>query len=291
MADMSGAHGTLLAQRRGAAARTSLNRGRLHRPAIHLKSPDEIERMRAAGRVVHRAMRAAAAACTAGARTRDLDAAAAHVIHSAGATALFLNYPSFVEGEGFPGHICVSVNEEVVHGVPGPRVLCDGDLVTIDCGVMLDGWCADAAVTVPVGPCSRDHGRLLTTAGDVLDAAIDLARPGRRWSQIARVMQEIAECGGYGVVEEYVGHGIGRSLHELPQAPAFVHRRPHRKHDFTLVEGMTLAIEPMLTVGSSATVVLDDGWTVITADRMPACHVEHTIAITRFGSDVLTDGR
>jgi len=247
--------------------------------------------MRRAGRVVHAALRSASAFCVAGARTRELDAAAAEVIRSAGATALFLNYPSFLAGEGFPGHICVSVNEEVVHGVPGSRVLCDGDLVTIDCGVMLDGWCADAAVTVPVGPCSRDHSRLLTTTGDILDAAIEMARPGRRWSQIAKVMEEIAECSGYGVVEEYVGHGIGRSLHELPQAPAFLSRSFERNHDFVLAEGMTLAVEPMLTLGCPATRTLQDGWTVITADRMAACHVEHTIAITRYGSDVLTDGR
>jgi methionyl aminopeptidase len=264
---------------------------RRRRAAMHLKSPQEIELMRRAGRVVHAALRSAASLCAAGAQTRDLDAAVSEVIRSAGATALFLNYPSFHAGEGFPGHICVSVNEEIVHGVPGPRVLCDGDLVTIDCGVMFDGWCADAAVTVPVGPCSREHSRLLTTAGDILDAAIDMARPGRRWSQIARVMEEIAECSGYGVVEEYVGHGIGRTLHELPQAPAFLRRTFEREHDFVLAEGMTLAVEPMLTLGSPATVTLEDGWTVITADRMPACHVEHTIAITRHGSDVLTDGR
>ncbi len=278
-----------LSPRPGRALLPKVKRSR--RPRMTLKSSAEIEQMRAAGRVVHAALRGAAALCAPGTRTIDLDRAGAEIIRRAGGTSLFLNYPSHRAGEGFPNHLCISVNEEVVHGVPGPRALCDGDLVTIDCGVMVNGWCADAALTVAVGECPRDHSRLLTTADDILAAAIELMRPGRRWSQVARVMEEIAECSGFGVVEDYVGHGIGRTLHEQPQAPAFVTRSFEREHDFVLVEGMTLAIEPMLTLGAPETTTLDDGWTVITADRMPACHVEHTIAITRNGSDVLTDGR
>jgi len=247
--------------------------------------------MRRSGRIVRRALDAAACACVPGSTTAEVDEAAVAVIEAAGAVGLFRNYPSYLEGEGFPGNVCVSVNDEVVHGIPGDRVLAGGDIVTIDCGVRCDGWCADAAVTVAVGTVRDDVRRLLEATAGVLALAVEMIRPGIRWSAVARAMQARAEAGGFGVVQDYVGHGIGRALHEQPQAPGFLSSDFERWHDFTLAEGMTLAVEPMLTLGSAATRTLGDGWTVVTADGMPSCHMEHTIAVLAGGSDVLTDGR
>lgn len=264
---------------------------RPERPGPELKTPDQIELMRLAGRVVRRALEAASRACVAGATTRQVNDVARTVILGAGGVGLFRDYPTYRPGEGFPGDVCVSVNEEIVHGIPGSRVLCDGDIVTVDCGVKLAGWCADAAVTVPVGDVSRPVEKLVRVTREVLAEAIEAIRPGRRWSQVARIMQELAESAGFGVVREFVGHGIGRVLHELPQAPAYVSRRFARGHDFELEVGMTLAVEPMLTLGNPVPVTLADGWTVVTRDRLPSCHVEHTIAVTPRGADVLTDGR
>lgn len=261
------------------------------RPGPEFKSPAQIESMRAAGRVVRRALEAASRACVCGATTGDVNDAACRIIQASGGDGLFRNYPTYRVGEGFPGDVCVSVNEEIVHGIPGARVLCDGDIVTVDCGVRLNGWCADAAVTVPVGPVSRPVEKLVRVTREVLAEAIEAIRPGRRWSEVARIMQGLADSAGFGVVREFVGHGIGRVLHELPQAPAYVNRTFARWHDFELEVGMTLAVEPMLTLGNPSPVTLEDGWTVVTADRLPACHVEHTIAVTPRGADVLTDGR
>jgi methionyl aminopeptidase len=258
---------------------------------IALRSATEIQAIGRAGAVVGAALNAASVLCEPGVTTAELDAAAAAVLRCAGAVSLFLNYPNRSAEFGFPASTCVSVNEEIVHGIPGERVLRGGDIVTIDCGARLDGWCADAAITVCIGHTAPVIRELADTAEGVLEAAIAMIRPGVSWSEIAAHMQLIAEDAGFGVVRRYVGHGIGRDMHEAPQVPAFLSDAFARRGDFTLQPGMVLAIEPMLTIGSSETAVLDDGWTVVTADGLPACHVEHTVAVTYRGGQVMTRPR
>lgn len=259
--------------------------------AFTLKSPEQILQIRAAGSVVHRALQAAARSCRPGVTTAEVDRAASEVLLAAGGESLFLDYPSAGGGAAFPANTCISVNNEVVHGIPGRRVLAEGDLVTIDCGVRLNGWCADSALTVPVGRADGRSLRLVDDANRLLAAAIAMVRPGRRWSEVARVIEAASRRQGYGVVREYVGHGIGRRLHEPPQVPCFLSPGFVRGYDFVLTPGLVLCIEPMLTLGSAETEVDADGWTVRTRDGSCACHVEHTIAVTRFGAEVLTDGR
>lgn len=255
-----------------------------------LRTPDQIALMRDAGRVVRAALDAAAEASTPGTTTAEVDAVAGQVIRMMDGESLFRNYPTYVDGRGFPADTCVSVNEEIVHGIPGERRLLDGDIVTVDCGVRLNGWCADAAVTVIVGEAAGPVRAMVQTAEELLAGAIALMTPGRRWSDVAGYMQDVAEGRGYGVVREFVGHGIGQQLHEPPQAPGFVSAEFLLRGDFTLRPGMVVAIEPMLTLGSSGNEVLPDGWTVVTRDGSPACHVEHTVAVTHDGPEVLTDG-
>jgi len=250
---------------------------------IPLRTQTEIDAIRAAGRIAQQALAAAAAQCVTGATTSDLADAAAECIDRLGGEALFLT-------RGFPACACVSVNEEVVHGVPGSRRLLDGDLVTIDCGVRLDGWCADSAVTCGVGELSPVLADLLRTTRELLGLAIAESRPGRLWSEIAGAMESTASARGYRIVRDYVGHGIGRELHEPPEVPN--HAAPAgggRQDDFTLRPGMTLAIEPIVVLGNAETIEAGDGWTVVTVDGSPACHFEHTVAIARDRADVLTD--
>jgi len=263
------------------------------------RGPADLERMAAAGRVVRGALDRAAAACVPGAPTAEIDAAAHAAIRAADAEPLFLGYPSADGAMPFPAVTCISVNEEVVHGVPGERRIAAGDLVSIDCGVRLDGWCADAAITVPVGPVSEERAALLAAAVRMLDEAIASIRPGVAWSEIAARMQAIALAGGHGILTDYVGHGIGRDLHEAPQVPNALGPDFLRGGDFTLEPGMTLAIEPMITLRGGrtdaagfpvgvATRRLADGWTVVTVDGSPAAHVEHTVAVTPEGARILT---
>lgn len=260
---------------------------------ILIKSDTEIEAMRAAGQVVARVLAACSAACTPGATTASINALAESLIDEAGAEPLFRWYPTYRSGEGFPAVTCISVNEEIVHGIPGPRVIAAGDAVSIDCGVRLRGWCADAAVTVGVpggaGQAGAEVADLLATTRALLETAIELVAPGRRWSDIARVMEQVAVDAGYGIVREYVGHGIGREMHESPKVPNFV-THDVRSQDFVLEEGMVLAIEPMLALGTGETLALEDGWTVVTRDRRVAAHEEHTVAVGAKGADVLTRG-
>jgi methionyl aminopeptidase len=301
---------------RSSADRRVASRGRRQEHAIALRSPDEIARMRLAGAVVAEALAAARAACVAGTTTAKVDAAAMGVIAARNAEPLFLGYPS-ADGSGpFPACTCISVNDEIVHGIPGSRVLTDGDLVSIDCGVRLDGWCSDSAITVAIGAergaVAPEHLALIGVAQAMLDKAIELAQPGVLWSDIADAMQDLALDAGHGLVVEYVGHGIGRSLHEAPQVPNCLTRALIEREDFTLRPGMVLAIEPMITLaGPFGPVSVDrdrsaraldadgyplgiahrrqaDGWTVVTADGSPAVHVEHTVAITRSGAEVLS---
>ncbi len=246
--------------------------------------------MRAAGRVVHGVLKRCGQMCRPGTTTRQIDEEAARLFEAAGARGLFKNYPTYEAGEGFPSNLCISVNDEVVHGIAGERQIEAGDIVGIDCGVQLNGWCGDAATTVMVGRVSPAVKRLCEVTQHVLEVAIQNIRPGRRWSQIARLMQAYAERSGMSVVRNFVGHGIGQTMHEQPQVPNYVNRQL-LKHDILLREGLVLAIEPMCNLGSHAVVTMADGWTVKTADRQPSAHYEHTIAVTADGADILTNGQ
>lgn len=292
-----------LSNRPAANARPASRAGsRSFRPRPALRSEAELVRMAAAGAVVREALDRAAATCVAGATTAEIDAAATRAIRDAGGQPLFLGYPSPEGAMPFPAVTCISVNEEVVHGLPGSRRVVEGDLVSIDCGVRLDGWCGDAAITVAVGRMSPERLALLAAAQAMLDHAIAAIRPGAAWSEIAAGMQAIALAGGHGILTDYVGHGIGRDLHEAPQVPNALTAEWLRHGDFTLEPGMTIAIEPMITLrggradaaGHAVGVAvrrLDDGWTVATVDGSPAVHVEHTVAVTPTGARILTPVR
>lgn len=257
--------------------------------AINLKTKAELEKMRCAGRVVHRVLSTVSEMARPGVTLQELDDAGYRTFTEAGARGLFKNYPSYKPGEGFPANLCLSLNDTVVHGIADGTVLKEGDILGIDCGVELGGWCGDSAVTVMVGRVAPEIKRLCEVTRHMLEIAIEHARPGRKWSQVARLMQSYAEQSGFSVVQDFVGHGIGRTMHEEPQVPNFVSRALLR-NDIELKAGMVLAIEPMCNLGGHAVELLGDGWTVKTVDRQPAAHYEHTVAIVDGGSEVLTDG-
>lgn len=257
---------------------------------IRLKTKEEIEKMRAAGRIVCRVLDRCREMCRPGVTTREVDEEAFGLFTSLGARGLFKNYPTYRAGEGFPANLCISVNEEVVHGIAGDRVIREGDIVGVDCGVELSGWCGDAARTFAVGEVRPEVRALCRTTEEVLELAIANIRPGRLWSQIARLMQGYAERAGLSVVRDFVGHGIGQKMHEPPQVPNYVSPELLR-NDIMLREGMVLAVEPMCNLGGKEVVTMADGWTVLTVDRQPSAHFEHTVAVTSEGADVLTDGR
>ena len=242
------------------------------------KSPDQIKVMRRAGRVVAEMHEACTLAAKPGATTADLDAAARDVLDRRGARSNFLNY------HGFPAVACISPNEVIVHGIPDDRVIDDGDIVSIDCGAIVEGWHADAAITIPVGSVSEESLRLLEATKASLDAAIVMAAPGNRLGDIGAAVEGVARAAGFAVVREYVGHGIGTAMHEDPEVPNF----GQAGRGLRLKEGMVLAIEPMLNAGRASTRLLDDGWTVVTADGSRSAHFEHTIALTEHGPEVLT---
>lgn len=246
--------------------------------------------MRAAGRIVRRVHERCRQLCQPGVTTREIDQAAERLIEEAGAVGLFKNYPTYRPGEGFPANLCISVNEEVVHGIAGDRVIQDGDIVGVDCGVKYDGWCGDAATTIMVGDVRPEVKKLCEATEHVLELAIENIKPGRKWSQVARLMQNYAESHGYSVVTDFVGHGIGQQMHEDPKVPNFVSKALLR-NDIELREGLVLAIEPMCNLGGPDVVTLEDQWTVVTVDRQPSAHYEHTVAVTENGAEVLTDGR
>jgi len=247
---------------------------------IEIKTREQLAMMRAAGLVVADALRTLAAAVRPGVSTAELDAIAEHDIRAAGAI------PSFKGYHGYPATICASVNNEIVHGIPSPsRRLHEGDLISIDCGAIVEGWHGDAAVTVGVGVISAEHARLLEVCETALWHGLAQARVGGRLGDISYAVQEsIYAAGSYGVVEEYTGHGIGTAMHMDPPVPNY--GRPGRGP--RLVAGMALAIEPMVMLGGPDTVLLDDDWTVVTADGSWAAHFEHTVAITAEGPWVLT---
>jgi methionyl aminopeptidase len=248
--------------------------------SIEVKTPAQLALMREAGLVVATALRAAAAAVEPGISTGELDAIAEREIRAAGAVPSFLGY------HGYPATICTSVNEQVVHGIPSrAAVLAAGDLISIDCGAILHGWHGDAALTVSVGPARGDLAGLLDACERALWAGLARARPGARLTDISAAVEAAARAAGpYGIVEDYTGHGIGTQMHMDPPVPNY--GRPGRGP--VLTEGMALAIEPMLVLGSQETDVLDDDWTVVTTDGTWAAHFEHTVAITADGPWVLT---
>lgn len=258
--------------------------------AISLKTPEQLKQMRRAGRLVHQALERCTEACQPGATTAEVDAQAEQVLAESGAMGLFKWYPTYREGEGFPAATCISVNDEVVHGIPGQRVIEDGDVVSIDFGCRIEGWCGDSAVTVMVGQVKPEVRRLCEVTEHALRIAIENIRPGRTWSQVARLMESYAVKSKMGVVRDFVGHGIGQQMHEDPKVPNFVSRELVR-NDIELRPGLVLAVEPMCCLGSERVRVLEDQWTVVTADGLPAAHYEHTIAVTDDGCEVLTDGR
>jgi methionyl aminopeptidase len=245
---------------------------------IILKSRDEIEKMRVAGQVVAVALTELSAKVVPGATTGELDRLAEDVLTAHGAAPSFLGY------KGYPSATCISVNEEIVHGIPGSRRLTQGDIVGIDLGAIVDGYHGDAAITVPVGEISPAAEKLLTVTREALYAGIRMARIGNRLTDISHAIQRHAERHGFSVVRDLVGHGIGRDLHEEPQVPNF--GKPGRGP--YLEEGMTLAIEPMLNAGACDVESLSDGWTMVTKDRSLSAHFEHTVAIRKNGPDILS---
>lgn len=247
--------------------------------SIEIKSGDELALMRLAGLVVAETLETLKSQVAPGMTTRDLDAIARECIAERGATPSFLGY------YGFPAVICTSVNEEVVHGIPGERVINDGDIVSIDCGAIIEGWHGDAAISVLVGEVTEELRQLSETTKAAMWAGLAQARVGNRLSDIGHAVETcIKDSGPYGIVEEYVGHGIGSSMHMHPPVPNY--GRPGRGP--RLEAGMALAIEPMATLGTANVGVLDDDWTVVTNDGRAAAHWEHTVAITDEGPWVLT---
>ncbi len=258
---------------------------------IVLKTRREIELMRTAGKLAYDILAKMAALVKPGVSTGEINGLAEEELYRANAVGLSKNYPTYKPGEGFPASTCISVNEEVVHGIPShKRLLKDGDIVTLDITPKLNGYCADTAITMAVGEVRPELRKLLDVTKSTLDIALENIKPGKKWSDVARLMQYNVERNGFSVIREFVGHGVGHSIHEDPKVPNFV-TPAQLRGDFKLRPGMTLAVEPMVVAGRREVQLLDDGWTVITEDHKPAAHFEHTIAVTEDGVDILTDGR
>ncbi|QWC83816.1 type I methionyl aminopeptidase [Nocardioidaceae bacterium] len=246
---------------------------------VEIKTPEQIALMREAGLVVGRTLELLRTAVAPGMTTGELDAIAEESIRSSGAT------PSFKGYHGFPGSICCSVNEEVVHGIPGERVIAEGDVVSIDCGAIVQGWHGDAALTLAVGEVPDEVAELMRVTEDSLWAGIAAARRGGRVTDIGHAVEtHVRAAGDYGILEDYTGHGIGTAMHLPPNVPNY--GRPGRGPK--LVPGLALAVEPMITLGSAETVTLEDDWTVVTEDRSVGAHYEHTFTLTETGTWVLT---
>jgi methionyl aminopeptidase len=248
---------------------------------IHCKSPEELVRMRASAEIAALVRDEVARAISPGVTTAELDALADRLIRENGAKSAFFGY------RGFPGHICASVNEAVVHGIPGARRIALGDVVSIDIGVEYDGFIGDTATTVMVGVSDPEVIRLVKVTEKALAAAIGKAVSGGRLSDVSHAVERVATEAGFSVVRDFVGHGIGRRMHEEPQVPNF---GPPGKGP-RLKTGMTLALEPMLNLGGPEVEVMDDGWTVLTRDRKPSAHFEHTIAVQDGQAEILTCSR
>jgi methionyl aminopeptidase len=256
--------------------------------AITLRSRREIELMRKAGVVVADVLLKLKEMAGPGVSTAELDAKAAIVTSQAGAQPLFKGVRNPSARMPFPGVICASINEQVVHGIPSEHVkLKEGDILSIDYGTRLGGYCGDAAVTIAIGEITEENRRLIEITRQALDTAIARAAPGIRWSVIAGEMQKLVESAGFSVVREFVGHGIGTQMHEEPRVPNFVNSEL-LSNDIVLAEGMVLAVEPMINSGACDVRTLKDGWTVVTKDSKCSAHFEHTISITGNGCEVLT---
>ena len=245
---------------------------------IVIKRPHEIEKMRRAGETAAQILNELATRVAPGVTTGEIDHAASQLMSEAGVQSAFLGYRKF------PGHICISLNEEVVHGIGGSRKIAYGDVVKMDVGIIRDGWIGDTATSVPVGIIDPDVERLLTVTEEILQGAVDLARPTNKIGDISHFVESEAHRNGYSVVREFVGHGVGRNLHEDPQVPNFGKRGTGPK----LKPGMTIAIEPMINMGKSKVRVLADKWTAVTDDGLPSAHFEHTVLVTDNTPEVLT---
>jgi methionyl aminopeptidase len=246
--------------------------------SVELKSSEEIKRIQRGGRILGRILRQVSSIVAPGVTTRELDRMARELIEQAGARPAFLGY------HNFPNTLCTSINEEVVHGIPSRRTLEPGDIISLDCGLFLDGFFVDAAVTIPVGPVELRVRRLIETTRRALEAAIAECRAGKRLGDVGAAIQECVEHSGFNVVREYTGHGIGRQLHEPPKILNYGKRETGTR----IQTGMVLALEPMVNMGTWRTDVRDDNWTVVTADGCWSAHFEHTIAVTPEGPQILT---
>ncbi len=243
------------------------------------RNADELAKMRKAGRVVAEIHEATRAVLLPGVSTADIDKVAREVLERRGATSNFLNY------HGFPAVVCTSPNSMIVHGIPSSSVVLeDGDIISVDCGAIVEGYHGDAAYTAAVGEVSAEATRLMAVTEQSLWAGIEQLRPGNRLHEVGRAVQQVAEAAGFSVVREYVGHAIGTAMHEEPQVPNYWPGTPGP----TLKTGMVFAVEPMVNAGGAATLQLDDGWSVVTADGALSAHFEHTIAVTEDGPEVFT---
>lgn len=245
---------------------------------IKCKTTDQIEIMRRAGKVVGRTLDMVSNEIRPGLTTAKLDAIIEEFIRSQGAVPAFKGY------HGFPASACISIDDEVVHGIPGEREIREGEIVSVDVGSIVDGYYGDSARTYAVGEVSADKRRLMTYTLKALEAGIDKARKGNRLGQVSAAVQSVAEGQGFGVVRQLVGHGIGREMHEEPQVPNF----GSPEEGPVLEVGVVIAIEPMINLGTHDVKTLPDGWTVVTADGQPSAHFEHTIAITEHGPEILS---
>jgi methionyl aminopeptidase len=245
---------------------------------VHVKSDRELILMGRGGEILARLMKRLVRVVRPGMTTLDIDAQAEGLMHEAGVAPAFKGY------RGYPATACVSVNEEIVHGIPGDRMLYDGDIVSIDLGIEHEGFFSDMAVTVGVGKVAMDRKRLIEVTKASLALGIEKAREGNHLSDISHAIQSHAEKNGYSVVRQFVGHGIGAHLHEEPEIPNF--GKPHQ--GIVLARGMVLAIEPMINAGTCDSVILSNGWTAVTADKKPSAHFEHTVAVTAKGPKILT---
>ena len=248
---------------------------------IKRKSAHEIELMRRAGKIAAAARFEAGKLVTVGATTQSINKKVHDFIISHGASPAFLNY------NGYPASACISVNEQVIHGIPSPRKLVEGDVVSIDIGALKDGFIGDCAATFIAGNGSPEEERLIAVTRECFFQGLKFARAGNRVSDISRAIQRFAEDNGYSVVREYVGHGVGTKMHEPPEVPNYV-EFPRKKADPRLLPGMTIAIEPMVNAGEAGIKILDDGWTVVTIDGKNSAHYENTILITEDEPEILT---
>jgi len=257
--------------------------------AIQYKTPEQIEMMREAGRIVRQVLTRLGEMAAPGTTTEDLDVEAERLCHEHGATCLFKGVPGRGKAGPYPGNICCSLNDEVVHGIPSrDRVIRDGDIVSVDFGVKLNGWCGDAAETYLVGNVNSQVRRLVDVTRQALVLVTEMVRPGLTWSTVAEALQAYVEGEGFSVVREFVGHGIGRDMHEDPKVPNFVSVEL-KSRDIELKPGLVLAVEPMVNLGGPQVHLGDDGWTVLTRDGTPSAHFEHMLAVTDDGVDILTE--